>query len=99
MLKRNGKVANGDHQLILFDFDRSREPADLPDAIRTNGRAPLARIPAENGARVGGEGHLNGIAVRGPGENNRRNGSPDTATGNGAEADATTGARPSLGDD
>jgi N12 class adenine-specific DNA methylase len=99
MLKRNGKVASRDDQLNLFDFARTRERENLSDAVRLDGGTPLARIPAENGSRVGGEGHINGIAVRGAGENNRRNGSPDAATGNGAEADAKTGARPSLGDD
>src|ERR1700681_1897415 len=99
MLKRNGKVAIRDDQLNLFDFTSSNGRRNLPHAVRIDGGTPLARIPAENGSRVGGEGHLNGIAVRGAGENNRRNGSPDAATGNGAETDATTGARSGLGDD
>src|SRR5271165_5259614 len=58
MLKRNGKVGIRDHQLSLFDFFKARESADPPDAIRIDGRAPLARIPAENGSRSGGEGTL-----------------------------------------
>ena len=54
MLKRNGKVAVRDDQLSLFDFARSHERENLPDAIWTNGRTPLEKGPAGNGARVGG---------------------------------------------
>ena len=52
MLKRNGKVASRDDQLNLFDFARSREQANLSDAIRTDGRTPLAGVPAENGSET-----------------------------------------------
>ncbi len=99
MLKRNGQVASRDDQLSLFDFARSREQTNVPDAIRTNGRTPLAGIPAEDGAGTGDEGRLNGSSVRGPGENNPRNGSADSEIGNGTEANSTAGARSGLGDD
>jgi N12 class adenine-specific DNA methylase len=99
MLKRNGQVASRDDQLSLFDFARTREQANLSDAIRTNGRTPLAGVPAENGSETGGAGHLNGGSVRGPRENHRRNGSSDPQIGNGTEIDSTAGARSRLGDD
>jgi hypothetical protein len=99
MLKRNGKVASRDDQLNLFDFARSREQANLSDPIRTNGRTPLEGIPAKDGTGTGDEGHVEGNAVRGPGANDRRNGSTHPEIGNGAEADLPTGARSRLGDD
>ena len=99
MLKRNGKVASRDDQLNLFDFARSREQANLPDAIRTNGRAPLAGVPAEDGSGTGGERPTDGSVVRGAGANNRRNGSADAEIGNRTEALSTAGARSRLGDD
>ncbi|MFZ3377457.1 MAG: DEAD/DEAH box helicase family protein, partial [Chthoniobacterales bacterium] len=99
MLKRNGQVASRDDQLNLFDFARSREQANVPDAMWTNGRAPLAGVPAEDGSGIGDEGHLNGSSVRGAGENHRRNGGADAEIGNGTEIDSATGARPGLGDD
>src|SRR5438094_1819751 len=99
MLKRNGQVASRDDQLSLFDFARSREQTNLSDTIRTNGRAPLARVPAEDGSRTGSEGGLNRSSVRGPGANDRRNGSSDPEIGNGAEADPTAGAGSGLGND
>src|SRR6266566_6774594 len=98
MLKRNGQVASRDDQLNLFDFARSREQTNLSDAIRTDGRTPLAGVPAEDGAGIGDEGHLNGSSVRGPGENHRRNGSADAEIGNGTEIDSSAGAGPRLGD-
>ena len=58
MLKRNGQVASRDDQLSLFDFARSREQTNLSDPIRTNGRTPLAGVPAEDGSGTGGEGQL-----------------------------------------
>src|SRR5436305_10845017 len=97
MLKRNGKVARRDDQLSLFDFARTREQTNLPDPIRTHGRTPLARVPAEHGSRPGGKGDVDGRIIRGPGANNRRNGSSDPEIGNGAEPDPTTGARSRLG--
>ena len=99
MLKRNGKVASRDDQLSLFDFARSREQRNLSDAIRTAGRTPLAGVPAEHGSRNGGEGDVNGSALRGTGKNDRRNGSYDETIRNGAEVDSTTGARSRLGND
>ena len=99
MLKRNGQVASRDDQLSLFDFARTREQTNLSDPIRTNGRTPLAGVPAEDGSRTGGEGPTDGSVVRGAGANNRRNGSSDEEIGNGAEADSATGARSRLGDD
>src|SRR5581483_7609844 len=99
MLKRNGKVATKDDQLNLFDFAGTRERENLSDAIRTNGRRPLAGIPAEDGSRDGGDRHVNGSAVRSAGENNRRNGSAHPTARNGTEADAAAGTRPGLGDD
>ncbi len=60
MLKRNGKVASRDDQLSLFDFGNSNGRRNVPDSIRTNGRAPLAGVPAQDGARNGDEGQLNG---------------------------------------
>src|SRR6266700_3883249 len=99
MLKRNGQVASRDDQLNLFDFARSREQANLSDAVRTNGRTPLARVPAEDGSATGSEWDLDGSVVRSAGANNRRNGSADEEIGNGAEADPPTGARSRLGDD
>src|SRR6266540_2137528 len=99
MLKRNGQVASRDDQLSLFDFARSREQTNLSDPIRTDGRTPLAGVPAENGAGPGGQGDTDGRFVRSAGANYRRNGSADAEIGNGAEADAATSARPRLGDD
>ena len=99
MLKRNGKVASRDDQLSLFDVAISNAGRNLSDAVRTNGRTPFARIPAEDGTRDGDHRHLNGSALRSAGENNRRNGSTHPAAGDGAEADAATGTRPGLGDD
>jgi hypothetical protein len=99
MLKRNGQVASRDDQLSLFDFARSREQGNLSDAIRTNGGAPLAGVPAEDGSGIGGEKHPDGSFIRGTGADNRRNGSADEEIGNGAEADPATGARSRLGDD
>src|SRR5205823_5757183 len=99
MLKRNGQVASRDDQLNLFDFARSREQANLSDPIRTNGGAPLAGVPAENGAGIGGEGRVNGSPVRGAGENDRRNGSADAEIGNGAETDSSASSRSRLGSD
>src|SRR5260370_26198810 len=99
MLKRNGQVASRDDQRNLFDFARSREQTNLSDAIRANGRAPLAGVPTEDGAGTGEEGRLSGSAVRGAGENNQRNGSSDPEIGNGAEADSAAGAGSGLGDD
>src|SRR6266478_1027149 len=99
MLKRNGKVASRDDQLSLFDFARRREQTDLSDAIRANGRAPLAGVPTEHGSRPGGKGDVDGRIIRGAGENHRRNGSSDAEVGNGAETDSTAGARSGLGDD
>jgi hypothetical protein len=87
MLKRNGQVASRDDQLSLFDFARSRGQTNLSDAIRTDGREPLAGVPAEDGAGIGGEGHLDGSFIRGTGANDPRNGSADPEIGNGAEAD------------
>ena len=60
MLKRNGQVASRDDQLSLFDFARSREQTNLPDAIRTNGRTALAGVPAEDGSGTGGEWDADG---------------------------------------
>ena len=99
MLRRNGQVASRDDQLSLFDFARHREQPNLSDAIRTNGRTPLAGVPAEDGSGTGSQGSLNGSSVRGAGANDRRNGSSDTEVGNGAETDSTAGARSRLGDD
>src|SRR6266540_3053194 len=99
MLKRNGQVASRDDQLSLFDFARSREQTNLSDPIRTDGRTPLAGVPAENGAGPGGQGDTDGRFVRSAGANYRRNGSADAEIGNGAEADSAAGARPGLGDD
>src|ERR1700730_8541977 len=99
MLKRNGKVANSDDQLSLFDFVPRRERESLPDPIRTDGRTPLARIPAEDGARDGDHRHLNGSAVRSTGDNHHRNGNSHPTAGKGAEADSATGARSGVGDD
>jgi len=99
MLKRNGQVASRDDQLSLFDFARSREQTNLPDAIRTDGRTSLAGVPAEDGSGIGGEGHADGRLVRGAGENHRRNGSADAEIRNGTEIDSATGARSGLGDD
>src|SRR6202171_1636479 len=99
MLKRNGKVATRDDQLSLFDFFRSHEPADSPDAIRTNGRTPLAGISANTGTGTRGERNLNGSSVRSAGDDDQRNGSSHTGARNGAEADAAAGTRPGLGDD
>src|SRR5213079_1401752 len=98
MLKRNGQVASRDDQLSLFDFARTREQANLSDAIRANGRGSLAGVPAEDGSGTGGQGSLNGSSVRGAGENHRRNGSADAETGDGAEAHTTARARSRLGD-
>ena len=99
MLKRNGKVASRDDQLNLFDFVPRHEREDLSDAIRVNGRTPLARVPTENGSRPGEEGHVNGSALRRPGEDTGRNGISHPAAGNGAEADSAAVARPGVGDD
>src|ERR1700737_557354 len=99
MLKRNGKVANRDDQLSLFDFVPRRERESLPDPIRTDGRTPLARIPAEDGSGIGGERHVNGSAVRSAGDDHQRNGSSHSTARNGAEADSAAGARPGVGDD
>jgi len=99
MLKRNGQVASRDDQLNLFDFARSHEQANLSDAVRTNGRTPLAGVPTEDGSGPGDEGHLNGSPVRGAGANNRRNGSADAEIGDGAETDSATGPRSGLGND
>ncbi len=99
MLKRNGQVASRDDQLSLFDFARSREQANLSDAIRTNGRTPLEGVPAKDGSRPGGKGDLDGRVIRGAGANNWRNGSSDPEIGNGAEAHTTAGARSRLGND
>src|SRR6266849_2946366 len=98
MLKRNGKVASRDDQLNLFDFARSREQTNLSDAIWTDGRTPLAGVPAEDGSRTGDEGHLNGSSLRGPGADNRRNGSRDQEIGNATEAHSAASARSGLGD-
>src|SRR5438128_225795 len=98
MLKRNGQVASRDDQLSLFDFARTREQANLSDAIRANGRASLAGVPAEDGSGTGSEGGVNGSSVRGAGANDRRNGSSDAEIRNGTEADSPAGARPGLGD-
>jgi hypothetical protein len=69
MLKRNGKVAHADQdQLNLFDFARTREPANLPDPIRIDGGTPLAGVSADNGARTGGAGPTEGSVVRGAGD-------------------------------
>src|SRR6266511_3175 len=99
MLKRNGQVASRDDQLNLFDFARSREQPNLSDAIRNNGRTPLAGVPAEDGSGTGGQGSLNGGSVRGAGANDRRNGSSDPEVGDRTEAHSATGARSGLGDD
>jgi hypothetical protein len=99
MLKRNGKVATRDDQLSLFDFGRSNGQRNLSHTIRTDGRTPLAGIPSEHGSRTGSEGHVDGSTLRGPGENNWRNGSVDAEIGNRTEIDSTTGARSGLGDD
>lgn len=99
MLKRNGKVANRDDQLSLFDFVPRRERESLPDAIRTNGRTPLAGVPAENGARDGNEGNVDGSTLRRTGANHRRNGKSDSTARNGTEADSAASARSRLGDD
>src|SRR6266508_6945190 len=99
MLKRNGQVASRDDQLNLFDFARSREQANLSDTIWTNGRTPLAGVPAEDGSGTGDEGDLNGSSLRGPGEYNRRNGSADPEIGNGTEIDSAAGTRSRLGND
>ena len=99
MLKRNGKVADRDDQLSLFDFFRSRETANSSDAIRTHGRAPLAGVPAENGSGTGGERELNGSSLRSAGDDDQRNGISYAAARNGTEADAAAGTRPGLGDD
>src|ERR1700682_3748495 len=99
MLKRNGKVANRDDQLSLFDFIPRHEREELSDAIRVNGRTPLARVSSENGSGTGGARHVNGSAVRGTGDDHQRNGSTHPAARNGAEADSAAGARPGVGDD
>src|SRR5581483_793826 len=99
MLKRNGQVASRDDQLTLFDFARSREQTNLSDPIRTDGRAPLARVPAQDGSGTGEEWDADGSVVRSAGANNRRNGSADAEIGNGAETDSATGAQSRLGDD
>jgi len=99
MLKRNGQVASRDDQLSLFDFARTREQTNLSDPIRTDGRTPLAGVPAEDGSRTGGEGPTDGNFVRSAGADNWRNGSSDEEIGNGAEADSAAGARSRLGND
>ena len=99
MLKRNGQVASRDDQLSLFDFARNREQTYLSDAVRTNGRTPLAGVPAEDGSGTGGQGSLNGSSVRGAGANDRRNGSSHAEIGNRTEAHSAAGARSRLGND
>ena len=99
MLKRNGKVATSDDQLNLFDFARTRERENPSDAIRLNGRTPLAGVPAKNRARAGGERDLNGSSLRSAGDDDQRNGSSHAAARNGTEADSAAGARSGLGDD
>src|SRR6266511_5421188 len=99
MLKRNGQVASRDDQLNLFDFARSREKANLSDAIRTDGRTPLAGVPAEDGSGIGGKGDLDGRVIRGARENNRRNGSADAEIGKRTKDHSAAGVRSGLGDD
>src|SRR6266545_1591754 len=99
MLKRNGQVANRDDQLSLFDFARTCEQTNLSDSIRTDGRTPLAQVPAEDGSGIGGEKHPDGSFIRGPGKNHRRDGSADAEIGNRTEIDSAAGARSGLGDD
>jgi N12 class adenine-specific DNA methylase len=100
MLKRKGQVATRrDDQLSLFDYARTREQTNLSDPIRTDGRTPLARVPAQDGPETGEEWNLDGSVVRSAGANNRRNGSAHEGIGNGAETHFATGARSRLGDD
>src|SRR6266849_1557244 len=99
MLKLNGQVASRDDQLNLFDFARSREQTNLSDPIRADGRTPLAGVPPEDGSGIGVEGHLNGSSLRGPGADNRRNGSADSEIGNRSEAQPAAGTRSRLGND
>ena len=79
--------------------DGQMAETNLSDAVRTNGRAPLAGVPSENGSGVGGERHADGSAFRGAGDDHQRNGNSHAAARNGAEADAATGARSGVGDD
>src|SRR5207244_5765992 len=77
MLKCTRKVADRDDQNSVFAFARSREQPNLSDAIRNDGRTPLAGVPDEDGSGTGEEWDLNGSVVRSAGANNRRNGRSD----------------------
>jgi hypothetical protein len=48
MLKYNAKVATRDDQLSLFDFERSNGQRNLSHTVWTDGRTPLAEVPAED---------------------------------------------------
>ncbi len=94
MLKRNGKVANRDDQLSLFDFGNSNGRRNLSDSIRTDGRTPLAlpTIVRKMEAKA-----AQWSTVRRAGDDDRRNGNSHPPAGNRAEDNSAAGARSGVG--
>jgi hypothetical protein len=93
-----------DRQLDLFDFANPQEEAlqngtDLFDAIRLDGRAPLAAVPAQDGQTAGGAGETGRGALRGPGDDHRGDGHVEATATEGAIPDAIAGPDAGLGID
>jgi len=89
------RVETGSLQLSLFDF-KGEAHGDV-DAIRTNGRAALAGIPAQDGGGIGGDRTVALAVVEGRGADRRGprfDAPPSDSTG----SDGSTGSRPGLGD-
>src|SRR5580658_4306181 len=82
MALRRTKTRNDDNQLNLFGYDANR--SNHIDAVRPDSGETLARVPPENGAGNGGNGHAPREALRSAGSDAEGNGRPDR------DADSTT---------
>jgi N12 class adenine-specific DNA methylase len=88
------QIVDDPSQLDLFA--PTPKPYDNTDAIRTNGRKTLARVPPEDGSGTRSEGDAASDAA-GSGGANGRGGGSDSAQADSAGADPAAGTRHGLG--
>src|SRR5258708_31058082 len=96
MALKRSKPRADDTQLDLFSY--ARNDTNHADAVRNDGRETLARVPPENGERLGTERTAPGDVVGSGGENSERDRRPDPARNEGW-IKGKTGPRSVLGND
>src|SRR5258708_20265278 len=94
MALKRSKPRAEDTQLDLFCYERKETNHD--EAVRNDGRETLARVPPENGERLGTERTAPGDVVGSGGENGERDVRPDPERNEGW-INGTTGPRSVLG--